>query len=226
MGGTEIKLPSVILSYDDGYTSDTSKIVDVLSQLNIGSLFFFIGERIKHNENMISDIVKQGFIVGNHTEDHDNNLHLLRHSMHIIRRKIEICHIRLQDIYNHAERVFLPTFRFPGLRGEYLKTKHPSVYSNCIDYLRKLGYYRLRGKEPHIDVDFNTKDGEIKSQKQLNGIFEKHVRHKPIVDKNIILLHDVPDNNRIEWLYRIIDFVHDKNFKFCSNDDIRKLLHK
>lgn len=60
----------VYLTFDDGPTKETSKIIDLLEELNVKATFFLIGNNIEKNMEDAKLIVENGHDVGNHTYSH------------------------------------------------------------------------------------------------------------------------------------------------------------
>lgn len=67
----EDKLP-VYLTFDDGPSINTIKILDVLRDYDIKASFFLIGSNIENNLDMFNEIVVREHYVGNHTYSHPN----------------------------------------------------------------------------------------------------------------------------------------------------------
>lgn len=69
----ETTLKQVYLTFDDGPTEEfTHWILKLLGSLNIRATFFCVGENAEHNPNIISDILKEGHKIANHTYSHKN----------------------------------------------------------------------------------------------------------------------------------------------------------
>jgi len=62
----------IALTFDDGPSEHTNKVLDILKQYNIKATFFLIGKRIKGNEEVIHRLLAEGHQMGNHTYQHSN----------------------------------------------------------------------------------------------------------------------------------------------------------
>lgn len=62
----------VLLTIDDGPSSRTKEIINILNKHNAKGIFFINGMHEKGYPNVIADIVKEGHVVGNHTWNHLN----------------------------------------------------------------------------------------------------------------------------------------------------------
>lgn len=66
---TEEKI--IALTFDDGPTENTPKLLSLLDQYDAKATFFLIGKEIENNAKITKDIVKAGHQIGNHTYSHE-----------------------------------------------------------------------------------------------------------------------------------------------------------
>lgn len=62
--------PLLYLTFDDGPTPGTWRVLEVLARHGVTATFFIVGKRIANNESALSEIVKAGHAVGNHSFAH------------------------------------------------------------------------------------------------------------------------------------------------------------
>jgi len=62
----------VLLTIDDGPSTRTKEILDILDKHNAKAIFFINGMHDKNNMDVIEETYKRGFAVGNHTWSHIN----------------------------------------------------------------------------------------------------------------------------------------------------------
>jgi peptidoglycan/xylan/chitin deacetylase (PgdA/CDA1 family) len=68
-GPSEDKI--VALSFDDGPNEPyTSQVLDILKREHVRATFFLIGENVRHFPDTAARIVREGHVVGNHTDHH------------------------------------------------------------------------------------------------------------------------------------------------------------
>jgi peptidoglycan/xylan/chitin deacetylase (PgdA/CDA1 family) len=60
----------IALTFDDGPSEETEKILDILKENNAKATFFIWGQRIKGREKTIKRIIKEGNEIGNHSYSH------------------------------------------------------------------------------------------------------------------------------------------------------------
>ena len=65
---------SVALTFDDGPSPETEKILDVLKEENISATFFLIGKNVEKYPETVRRIVRENHEIGNHSFSHPNYL--------------------------------------------------------------------------------------------------------------------------------------------------------
>jgi peptidoglycan/xylan/chitin deacetylase (PgdA/CDA1 family) len=61
---------SVALTFDDGPTEDTERILDVLAERQTPGTFFMIGRQVERHPAIARRVVAEGHLVGNHSYSH------------------------------------------------------------------------------------------------------------------------------------------------------------
>lgn len=64
--------PMIAITYDDGPSQYTSRILDILKENNSVATFFVLGQRVYNNEGILNRIIDEGSQIGNHTYNHKN----------------------------------------------------------------------------------------------------------------------------------------------------------
>jgi peptidoglycan/xylan/chitin deacetylase (PgdA/CDA1 family) len=75
---------TVALTFDDGPSQKTEKVLEVLREFDTKATFFCIGKNIKGNETVLKKTDSEGHLVGNHSYSHDN-LYDLKNTSYFIR---------------------------------------------------------------------------------------------------------------------------------------------
>ena len=65
---------SVALTFDDGPSADTERLLDVLSELGVKAAFFLVGKQVEKFPHVARRIASEGHEIGNHTYSHKNLL--------------------------------------------------------------------------------------------------------------------------------------------------------
>ncbi|MGN7764547.1 polysaccharide deacetylase family protein [Paenibacillus sp. 22594] len=65
------KHKTVYLTFDDGPSKITSKVLEILQQQGVKATFFVLGEQARQRPELINAIWEQGHSIGNHTYNHN-----------------------------------------------------------------------------------------------------------------------------------------------------------
>ncbi|MDQ1911129.1 polysaccharide deacetylase family protein [Paenibacillus sp. GD4] len=60
----------VALSFDDGPSQYTKRIIDILKENNVAATFLFVGKNVVRNPDAVTYAYEQGMSIGNHSWDH------------------------------------------------------------------------------------------------------------------------------------------------------------
>jgi peptidoglycan/xylan/chitin deacetylase (PgdA/CDA1 family) len=96
----------ILLTFDDGPCPEaTETILKVLDKNKIKSVFFCVGNNIKLNPGLTSQILKEGHIIGNHTFNHKmlNGLNFTESL-----QEINSFTVLLRDKFNYDVKYFRP----------------------------------------------------------------------------------------------------------------------
>jgi peptidoglycan/xylan/chitin deacetylase (PgdA/CDA1 family) len=106
----------VLLTIDDGPSSRTLQMIDILKKHNAKAIFFINGMHDSANAGVIEQTVKEGFAVGNHTWDH---LNLKKEKdVNIIEKEIN----KNSELINKLTGAFPRFFRAPyGSSNTYIR---------------------------------------------------------------------------------------------------------
>lgn len=181
------------LTFDCGYENGyTDKILDVLKEKNVNAAFFCTLPQVKDNPELITRMISDGHIVGNHSVTHPSFAEISEAQM---KDEILTMDAYLRENFNYSE----PYFRFP--KGEY---------SECaLDLVGSLGYTSVFWSLAYADWDLN---------KQKGSDFAYETVVSRLHPGAVILLHSVsPDNANA--LGRIIDKAREEGYEFKSLRD-------
>lgn len=177
------------VGYDNGYTDI---ILDTLKEKNVTAAFFCTVHEMKTSPDIITRMIKEGHIVGNHTENHPSMDEISRTEM---MHEIKAFDDYLRTNYGYSS----PYFRFP--KGEY---------SDCaLELVGSLGYTSVFWSLAYADWDTENQKGALYA-------------HDTVISRihpgAIILLHAVSSDNAYA-LGDIIDTARAMGYEFRSLDD-------
>ncbi len=96
----------ISLTFDDGPSDETLKVLDVLKKNKIKATFFILSKRIKGREYVIKRIIEEGHEIGNHSNSHKR---LLFKSRKDILKELDKCDKELQK-FNIKTNLFRPPY--------------------------------------------------------------------------------------------------------------------
>lgn len=111
------------LTIDDGPTSDTPALLDLLDVRGVRATFFVKGRLAESAPHLIREIVQRGHTVGNHSQTHPSGSFWCLPPA-AVRRQIERCSAVLREITGVAPKLF----RAPvGMKNPFV---HPVLQAN------------------------------------------------------------------------------------------------
>lgn len=184
------------LTFDCGYEYDslTSKILDTLKEKQVPAAFFCTLHHIKTQPELITRMIKEGHIVGNHSDTHPSFAEISRTQMAL---EIENCDNFLRQEYGYSASFF----RFPA--GEYT--------DSALELVSSIGFTSVFWSVAYSDWDVNNPHG-------------KDYAVKTVIERlhpgAVILLHSVSRDNA-EALGEIIDKARSMGYEFYSLENYK-----
>lgn len=182
------------LTFDCGYENGyTLKILDTLKEKNVKAAFFCTLSNIKAEPELMTRIINEGHIIGNHSATHASFPQISRTDM---AKEVEDCDNYLRENFNYTS----PYFRFP--KGEYSES--------AVELVNSLGFKCVFWSLAYDDWDTDLQRGG-------DYAFEKVTSR--LHPGAIILLHSVSSDNA-EAMGKIIDYAHSHGYVFLSLDEM------
>lgn len=177
------------LTFDCGYEYNnlTASILDTLKEKQVPAAFFCTLDHIKKETDLISRMINEGHIVGNHSSTHPSFAEISREKM---AKEIEETENYLRTNYGYASKFF----RFPA--GEYTES--------ALDLVASLGYISVFWSVAYNDWNTDNIQGKDYA---VNTVMSR------LHDGAIILLHSVSQDNS-EALGEIIDKARAEGYEF------------
>jgi peptidoglycan-N-acetylmuramic acid deacetylase len=170
--------------YENGYTYD---VLDVLKEKNVSAAFFCTLDHIKAKPDLITRMIKEGHIVGNHSDNHPNFSKIDRTKM---AEEIQSVENHLRKYYGYSS----PYFRFP--EGAY--------NDSALDLVQSLGYKSVFWSLAYSDWDTSAQKGKDYAFNTVTARLHPGA---------IILLHSVSADNAAA-LGDIIDYALSQGYVF------------
>lgn len=196
------------LTFDDGPSSNTPEILEILRQYNVKATFFVNGWKKKNFEQMLRMIHEEGHALGNHTYSH---------RYEIIYSSVENF---MADLKKQEEMIYEATgvrpkiIRFPGGSDNLVSRRFGGK-----DIMEKIAE-RLK-KEGYVYIDWNASAGDALkpplSKAQMMEAVRRTTKGKNPV---VLLMHDL-DSKRstLEILPWIIEYLKGEGYEFGTIRD-------
>ena len=182
------------LTFDDGPSVNTEKILQILNQNNIKASFFLIGKNAEDHRELVRKELADGEVVGNHTYSHQLNY---KQGPAIFVDDINKCEKILKSILGPSYNLKL--VRFPG--GSFGPKLVP--YRNAV---AKAGY-RF--------IDWNDEIGDANGYKLPVPTLLNNLKKYTVQKTVVILMHDAgAKTTTVKALPQIIQYLKSKGYAF------------
>ncbi len=168
----------IALTFDDGPSKYTSKILDILKKYDACGTFFVIGNKTTFYKDILRRILNEGSEIGNHTYDHKL---LTRLSENEFKEEINKTQENIKNLTGFTPKLFRPTY---------------GGYTNILKKYTNLTF---------ILWDIDSRDWQVKSKdKILNNILPNvkpgkiilmHDNHEYSLNSLEDLIKNLKDNN-------------------------------
>lgn len=179
----------IYLTFDDGPSSNTDNILDILAAYDVKATFFVTGKETKKAKESYKRIVAEGHTLGLHSYTHDYDL--IYSSVDAFAEDIK----KLQDYLYEVTGVKVHYLRFPG--GSSNKV-------SSVDMRDLIRYVHEEGIE-YYDWNVSSQDASSPSltkEQILNNCLQSIEKH----DTVIILMHDAGSkDSTVEALPELIE---------------------
>jgi len=99
----------IAITFDDGPCKRDLEILKILKKQNVPATFFVLGKKIKGNEKILKQMIKQGCEIGNHTYNHTD---LRFKKLRTIKKELLDTDRELENIDIRTNLMRFPHFRF------------------------------------------------------------------------------------------------------------------
>jgi peptidoglycan/xylan/chitin deacetylase (PgdA/CDA1 family) len=180
----------VYLTFDDGPSSSTEKILDILQEYDVKATFFVCGKPDARYIDAYKRIVDEGHTLGMHSYSHKYNV--IYESVDSFKADLD----KLRVFLFETTGVWPKYYRFPGGSSN---TVSQVDMKELVDYLEQsdIKFY-----------DWNVSGGDATSGATKSTIYNNVVNNVPRFKHSIVLLHDAADKmSTVEALPSIIEAI-------------------
>lgn len=203
-------ITKVYLTFDDGPSSVTDEILDILKQYNVKATFFVNGKKKQHYQQLYRRIVDEGHTLGMHSYTH--RYYEIYASKEQFVEDLEA----LQEFLYDTTGVWSRFYRFPG--GSSNKVSEVPM-EELADYLTEQDIFYL---------DWNVSCGDatgrkLKPQQIADNVTENVRKYRTAV----VLMHDASDKvSTVEALPLIIEKLQSmEQVEIVPVDDEMNMVH-
>lgn len=197
------------LTFDDGPSSVTSKILDILKQENVKATFFVLGSNVDARQDMVKRMYHEGHYIANHGYSHTYSQ--IYSSPQFVLDEYNLCNDKVKNAIQVPE-YNSHLFRFPGglVGGKYADIKQQAK--------------ELLSQNDILHIDWNALTGDAETN-NLSVDFELSRLSQTIAHRNsvVILMHDAAAKSiTADALPQIIENLKEQGYEFKNFYDIIK----
>lgn len=191
----------IYLTFDDGPSSTTSTILDILKKENVKATFFVVNFSSGY-EPVIKRIVNEGHTIALHSYTH--NYKLIYSSENAYYDDL----LKLKEKVKNVTGVESNIIRFPGGSSNTVSMFNRGIMSLLTKSVKENGYHYF-----DWNVDSRDAGGARNSTEVYNNVMKNLNKNR----NNIVLMHDSHNNNKtVEALESIIKDAKNKGYKFSN----------
>ena len=180
----------VYLTFDDGPSSSTNEILDILAEYDVKATFFVVGKPDPKYDEVYKRIVDEGHTLGMHSYSHKYSE--LYASLDSFKEDFE----KLRVFLYQTTEVWPEFYRFPG--GSSNGVSHVSM-NELIEFLdeQKVTFF-----------DWNISAGDDKAGASKDTVYANIVNNIPKFKHCVVLMHDAADKKHtVQALPEIIEAI-------------------
>ena len=191
----------IYLTFDDGPSGTTSKVLDILKSENIKATFFIVNFSSGY-EPVIKRIANEGHTIALHSYTH--NYKLIYSSENAYFDDLN----KLKNKVKSVTGVDSYILRFPGGSSNTISNFNKGIMTLLTKKVKEQGYHYF---------DWNVDSRDAGGAKNSDAVYNNVMKNLNPNRNNVVLMHDFANNNKtVEALERIIKDAKNKGYKFSN----------
>ena len=188
---------TIYLTFDDGPSFTTTKILDILKEENVKATFFIINAQEKY-DSVIKRAYDEGHTIGLHSYSHKYKA--IYKSIDAYFDDLELINDKVKKITGYPSNII----RFPGGSSNTISKISRGLMTKLSVETKERGYL-------YYDWNIASSDTSNISSKKVY----KNVISNLKYNTNIVLMHDFANNNKtVKALKNIIEYGKKNGYKF------------
>jgi len=191
----------IYLTFDDGPSSTTSKVLDVLKRQNVKATFFVVNYG-NYYEDVVKRIVNEGHTIAIHSYTHNYKLIYSSEDAYF------------DDLYKIRDKVKNTTgidtniMRFPGGSSNTISSFNKGIMSRLVKLVKNDGFHYF---------DWNVDSSDAGVAKNSTQVYNNVMKGLRINRNNVVLMHDFGNNQKtVDALENIIIDAKNKGYSFSK----------
>lgn len=186
--------PMIAFTFDDGPSQYTQQIMSEFEKYNGRATFFMLGQNVDQHPDVVKDMQKRGFELGNHSWDH---------SMGIGAN----ASLNQQEVSDEVYMTQDAIYKLTGQEPHYFRPPYGAVSKRLLN-ANYLGY---------AFWDIDSKDW---SSKNVDAIY-KEVMHATKKGNIVVLLHDIYDPS-MQSVKKLLPVLKKQGYQFVTYSTLKK----
>jgi len=201
----------IYLTFDDGPSYNTPKVLEILDRYHIKATFFITGTHSDSYQYM-KTIAKKGHTIGLHTYSHDYEE--IYTSLAAYMKDLK----KVQDLVKRQTGIESHFMRFPGGSSNLVSKKYN------VGIMKRLTKKVI--DEGYQYYDWTCVNGDGENIKTVDGLIKKAKEETGDLEDIMFLMHDGSSNGAtVKALPTIIEFLKDKGYQFKVIDETAPTFH-
>ncbi|WP_029231507.1 polysaccharide deacetylase family protein [Butyrivibrio sp. VCB2006] len=200
----------VYLTFDDGPSSSTAEILDILAEYDVKATFFVCGKPDARYTDLYKRIVDEGHTLGMHSYSHKYNV--IYDSTVSFKADLD----KLRVFLYETTGVWAKYYRFPGGSSNNVSTVDMKELVDCLN------------DSDITFFDWNVSAGDDRAGSNKTTIYNNIVENIPRFKHCVVLMHDAADKKAtVEALPEIIEAIQamDDTVIYPITDDTLPVQH-
>ena len=189
----------VYLTFDDGPSSSTTKILDILKKENIKATFFVVNYSDYYSD-VIKRIVNEGHTIAVHSYTHNYKLIYASEDAYFDDL------YKLRDKIKNTTGVESNIIRFPGGSSNTVSMFNKGIMTRLVKLVKEKGFH-------YFDWNVDSRDAwDARNSTQVyNNVINGLAKNR----NNVVLMHDLGSNVKtVEALPKIISTMKNRGYSF------------